>query len=76
MLTIKWVANMEQLLFKLAAVDGELILHFQDNSICDLKKNSSVQQALKMIKPGQTSINISVSNTAQVSEVLKSMMGA
>lgn len=76
MLTIKWIPNMEQFLVKLAAIDGEVVLHFQDNTSCDLKRNSSVQQTLKMIKPGQTGLNISLSNSAQVSEVLKCMMGA
>lgn len=55
---------------------GQVLLHLPDNSSCDLKRDNTARQLLRVLRPGRDGLCISLSDARDVPAFLDYMIGS
>lgn len=76
MFKIRWIKNMDRFLSEVQNMKGDVLLHLPDNSRCSLKEGSTAQQVLKLMKPGDTGLSISLSDPNEMMNIIDYLISA
>ena len=76
MLKVMLIPDMEKFLDKIQNCHGEVLLHLPDESVCDLKKDHTAMQMLKLLKNNENELDISLSDPRDYPVFLNMMMRA
>ena len=76
MLKVMLIPDVEKFLEKVAGCSGDVLLHLPDGSTCDLKKDHTAMQMLKMLKNSQNELEISLTDARDYPVFLKYLMYA
>lgn len=55
---------------------GQVLLHLPDNTSCDLKRDNTARQLLRVLQPGTEGLCISLSDARDVPAFLDYMIGS
>lgn len=55
---------------------GQVLLHLPDNTSCDLKRDNTARQLLRVLRPGREGLCISLSDARDVPAFLDYMIGS
>lgn len=76
MLKLMLIPDMEKFSDKIRNCYGEVLLHLPDGSTCDLKKDHTAMQMLKMLKNDTNELDISLTDPRDYPVFLNFMMRA
>lgn len=76
MLKVMLIPDVERFLEKVQDCRGDVLLHLPDGSACDLKKDHTAAQMLKMLKNDANELNISLTDPRDYPIFLRYMMCA
>lgn len=76
MIRFKYIPNMKKFAEALENCHGTVLLHFSDNTTCDLKSNPAAMQMLKMMHSGYVNLCLSFSDSRDSSAFLQYMVAA
>jgi len=76
MLKVMLIPDMEKFLEKVRNCRGEVLLHLPDGSTCDLKRDNTAAQMLKMLKNNENSLDISLTDPRDYPVFINFMMHA
>lgn len=76
MLKVMLIPDMEKFLEKVQNCRGDVLLHLPDGSVCNLKKDNTALQMLKMLKNNKNELDISLTDPRDYPVFLNYMMCA
>jgi len=76
MLKLMLIPDMEKFLEKIQDCRGDVLVQLPDGSTCDLKKDHTALQMLKMLKNDQNELDISLTDPRDYPIFLRFMMCA
>ena len=74
MMTIFCIPDMERFLRIVEDSRGKVLLHLPDKTLCDLKRDSTAVQLLRMVCPGREGLRISLSDPRDLPSFVSYMM--
>ena len=76
MLKVMLIPDMERFLEKVQDCQGEVLLRLPDESVCDLKKDHTAVEMIKMLKNNENALDISLTDPRDYPIFLDYMMRA
>lgn len=76
MLKIMLISDMEKFLNKVDECEGEVLLHLPDETVCDLKKDHTAIQMLKMLKLEKGELDLTLTEPRDYAVIMNYMMQA
>jgi len=76
MLKIMLISDMEKFLNKVNQCEGEVLLHLPDETLCDLKKDHTAVQMLKMMKENHSELDLTLTEPRDYALMMGYMMQA
>jgi len=76
MLKIMLISDMEKFLNKVNQCEGEVLLHLPDETLCDLKKDHTAVQMLKMMKENHSELDLTLTEPRDYAIMMGYMMQA
>lgn len=76
MLKVMLIPDMERFLEKVQDCHGEVLLRLPDESVCDLKKDHTAVEMIKMLKNNENALDISLTDPRDYPIFLDYMMRA
>ncbi len=76
MLKIMLISDMEKFLNKVDECQGDVLLHLPDETVCDLKKDHTAIQMLKMLKLENGELDLTLTEPRDYAIIMNYMMQA
>lgn len=76
MLKIMLISDMEKFLNKVEECEGDVLLHLPDETVCDLKKDHTAIQMLKMLKLEKGELDLTLTEPRDYAIMMGYMMQA
>jgi len=76
MLKIMLISDMEKFLNKINQCEGDVLLHLPDDTVCDLKKDHTAIQMLKMMDTNHSELDLTLTEPRDYAIMLGYMMQA
>lgn len=76
MLKIMLISDMEKFLNKVDECQGDVLLHLPDETVCDLKKDHTAIQMLKMLKLEKGGLDLTLTEPRDYAIIMNYMMQA
>ena len=76
MLKIMLISDMEKFLNKVNQCEGDVLLHLPDDTTCDLKKDHTAVQMLKMLKLDKGELDLTLTEPRDYAVIMNYMMQA
>ncbi|MBQ8506713.1 MAG: hypothetical protein IJ466_04710 [Clostridia bacterium] len=76
MLKIMLISDMEKFLNKVNQCQGEVLLHLPDDTVCDLKKDHTAIQMLKMMNTSHSELDLTLTEPRDYAIMMGYMMQA
>lgn len=76
MIKVMMLPDAEDFLNVVANSRGQVLLHLPDNTSCDLKRDNTARQLLRLMNPGRDGLCISLSDTRDVPAFLEYIIGS
>jgi len=76
MLKVMLIPDAEKFFERIQSCRGDVLLHLPDESVCDLKKDHTAQQMIKMLKNSENELQISLTDARDYPIFFKYLMSA
>ena len=76
MLKIMLISDMEKFLNKINQCEGDVLLHLPDDTVCDLKKDHTAIQMLKMMDTNHSELDLTLTEPRDYAIMMGYMMQA
>lgn len=76
MIKIMLISNMEKFLERVQECHGDVLLHLPDETVCNLKKDHTAMQILKMLHSSNHELDISLTDARDYGPIMNFMMCA